>query len=641
MAVKALRIFLAAVVLVMSIANILFIAENWNTENIERTAKRWKFEKEVNSKKLVNGAIVSSSVEAAREDEALLTADGMDIQVRSSKEKASVVVDGKVVSEIDKQQMRGIIAFVLNQRTGALMAVRAFDTYASKDEGQEIVKFIETLQEGRIVCLAIKDEGTNNLESDARSYIEKLGSGYVNIIGWRDMWAFIFQRNSSQKRVFAEIHQISPDSDSWAKNVLIRTSLRREMGVSSECGWHDNDSNLRRRELCQKFEGYGRVCHCEDSESIDFNPPALEDGSRINLPVLVMASNRPQYLFRMLKSLRGVRGLNPAMVTVYIDGFFDEPALVARMFGLKVDQHEGVSRGNSRICQHYKKSITTSFDQFPDANSVVIIEEDLDVSVDILTYFNQLLPVLENDESVYCISAWNDQGYDYTVNDPSMTYRIETMPGLGWVLSRKLFKGELEPKWPAPDDFWDWDMWMRMPEQRKGRECIIPDISRTYHFGATGLNVHPAMNEAYFKKHALNTVSNVKINPDIMYKDNYEQEINRLISQAELLDHLRTPCTNSKDFVPDTRNKIYLFYIRMDHAEDYTTWINVARCFKIWDLDARGFHKSLWRMWIKGNHVMYVGCPASPYCNHRPTNIEPIYMPNTETRPSDENFFAK
>lgn len=40
---------------------------------------------------------------------------------------------------------------------------------------------------------------------------------------------------------------------------------------------------------------------------------------------------------------------------------------------------------------------------------MVIIEEDLDVSVDILTYFNQLLPVLENDESVYCISAWNDQ----------------------------------------------------------------------------------------------------------------------------------------------------------------------------------------------------------------------------------------
>lgn len=97
------------------------------------------------------------------------------------------------------------------------------------------------------------------------------------------------------------------------------------------------------------------------------------------------------------------------------------------------------------------------------------------------------------------------------------------------VLSRKLYKGELEAKWPGPDVFWDWDMWMRAAEQRKGRECIIPDISRTYHFGAKGLNVGPAMNDAYFKRHAFNTQPNVKMNPEVMYKDKYEKEIQRLI----------------------------------------------------------------------------------------------------------------
>ena len=61
------------------------------------------------------------------------------------------------------------------------------------------------------------------------------------------------------------------------------------------------------------------------------------------------------------------------------------------------------------LIQHYKKSIVDSFDQHPDAHFLLILEEDLDVSVDILSYFKQLLPVYENDESVYCISAWNDQ----------------------------------------------------------------------------------------------------------------------------------------------------------------------------------------------------------------------------------------
>ena len=59
--------------------------------------------------------------------------------------------------------------------------------------------------------------------------------------------------------------------------------------------------------------------------------------------------------------------------------------------------------------QHYKRSLTASFARHADANVVVILEEDLDVSPDILTFFNQLLPVLENDDSLYCISAWNDQ----------------------------------------------------------------------------------------------------------------------------------------------------------------------------------------------------------------------------------------
>ena len=60
------------------------------------------------------------------------------------------------VSEVNLERMRGIVAFVLNQKNGALMAVRGFDTYASGEEGMELVKFIEILREGRIVCLAVK-----------------------------------------------------------------------------------------------------------------------------------------------------------------------------------------------------------------------------------------------------------------------------------------------------------------------------------------------------------------------------------------------------------------------------------------------------------------------------------------------------
>ena len=110
-----------------------------------------------------------------------------------------------------------------------------------------------------------KDEAASNLDGDVRSYIEKLGSRYVNVLGWRDMWAFIFQQATNQRKTSVESHQRSPDFDSWGNDVTIRAYLKRETGMSSECSWEQNDAGRRRAEFCQKFEGYGRVCHCEYS----------------------------------------------------------------------------------------------------------------------------------------------------------------------------------------------------------------------------------------------------------------------------------------------------------------------------------------------------------------------------------------
>lgn len=61
-----------------------------------------------------------------------------------------------------------------------------------------------------------------------------------------------------------------------------------------------------------------------------------------------------------------------------------------------------------------------------------MLEEDLEVAPDLFSYFSQTVQLLVDDETVYCVSAWNDQGYDHSCSDPTMLYRVETMPGLGW-----------------------------------------------------------------------------------------------------------------------------------------------------------------------------------------------------------------
>jgi hypothetical protein len=56
-------------------------------------------------------------------------------------------------------------------------------------------------------------------------------------------------------------------------------------------------------------------------------------------------------------------------------------------------------------------------------------------------------------------------------------------PQLGWLLTRELYKRELEPRWPSEH----WDHWMRSETVHKtsrGRECLIPQVPRTFHHGA-------------------------------------------------------------------------------------------------------------------------------------------------------------
>ncbi|XP_062507410.1 protein O-linked-mannose beta-1,2-N-acetylglucosaminyltransferase 1-like [Corticium candelabrum] len=547
----------------------------------------------------------------------------MRITLSSGKDLASIAVDGtNVIEATDGDKDRGMHVAVLHQATGSVMAVRHFDTYVDKGDDAMIL-FINMVSDGRILCMIVKDEGSFSLKKPARQLLTNLGSQYGNALGWRDMWAFVTQKRGS---VYGEKISKNPTVTEWGESVTLEAIVPTQSVSESECNWPESEENDRRKVFCNKFEGYGSLCDCHNPSPIVIDPRPLMNNRVANVPVAVIASNRPFYLYRMLRSLFAAYGApDKSMVTVFIDGFNEEPAAIAQIFGVQGIQHAPQSQKNGRISQHYKASLTSSFSLYPTAEYLIIIEEDLDVSLDFFSYFSQTLKLLEEDESVYCVSAWNDQGYDHSCKDSSLLYRVETMPGLGWILKRKMFEDELEPQWPTPDKLWDWDMWMRLPQVRKGRECIVPDVSRTYHFGSTGLNMNTYFQDAYFKKHSLNTQPDVQLRDvDSLKKEKYEGVIQNLLSSAEVLDHSKLPC--NEDFVPDTTDKTYVFYILMNEATDYHMWMQVAKCFQLWDLDARGFHRGLWRFFMKSNHILVVGAPYSPYSVMKPSSVKPIYM---------------
>lgn len=216
------------------------------------------------------------------------------------------------------------------------------------------------------------------------------------------------------------------------------------------------------------------------------------------IPILVMACNRVtvRRCLDKLLQYRPSAQLHPIIVSQ--DCGHAQTAEVIRSYGDRVThlQQPDLSdvavrpehrkfQGYYKISRHYRWALNQAFSN-RSHSAVVIVEDDLEVAPDFFEYFRALLPLLQSDPSLWCVSAWNDNGKEGFV-DPeqaALLYRTDFFPGLGWMLLRGLW-AELEPKWPASF----WDDWMRQPEQRRQRSCIRPEISRTLTFGRQGVSL--------------------------------------------------------------------------------------------------------------------------------------------------------
>jgi len=153
-----------------------------------------------------------------------------------------------------------------------------------------------------------------------------------------------------------------------------------------------------------------------------------------------------------------------------------------------------------KIAHSYAFGLSYLFDKlfYP---RVIVIEDDMEFAPDFFEYFAALAPVLESHpDKLLCVSAWNDLGQKWFSGNPKALSLTNVFPGLGWMLTRRLWAEELRAIWPKTT----WDEFMRDPAVAKGRKCIIPEVNRVYTFGELGSS-HGELFERYLRTIHLNT----------------------------------------------------------------------------------------------------------------------------------------
>eukprot|EP00933_Yihiella_yeosuensis_P072038 TRINITY_DN80323_c0_g1_i1.p1 TRINITY_DN80323_c0_g1~~TRINITY_DN80323_c0_g1_i1.p1 ORF type:complete len:417 (+),score=55.63 TRINITY_DN80323_c0_g1_i1:36-1286(+) len=323
-----------------------------------------------------------------------------------------------------------------------------------------------------------------------------------------------------------------------------------------------------------------------------------------SIAVAVVTYNRPVYLKKAMTSILSVhRDRERFPLLISQDGNDDATKELIQTHWEKTGlafhmQHEKHKLQGpwAPISAHYWSIFRKVFDKFG-FQAAIFLEDDLEVGVDFFTYFDAMYPVLLKDQKLFCISAWNDNGFAELVGSPQAVYRTEWFPGLGWMMQKNKWE-ELKQLSSRGDNF-NWDDFLRSPNVRKEKQCIRPEISRTYTFGSRGVNLNPGSFKTWFDDIKLNNVDvdwNAQDLSNVSSVASFEKYLTSQIKASKLVDLIAVDS-------PEYAGQL----LRVEYHNDADFKL-MAEKFHLWTSGAYGIKRGSYRgvipiVW-KGRRVL-------------------------------------
>eukprot|EP01034_Spumella_vulgaris_P036539 gene36539-45059_t len=272
--------------------------------------------------------------------------------------------------------------------------------------------------------------------------------------------------------------------------------------------------------------------------------------------------------------------------------------------------------GGSRIAMHYKFSLSAAFDRYPEAPALIVVEDDLLFSPDFYEYFRAVAPILDEDATTFVISAWSDNGFKGQVKDNYALRRTDYFPGMGWMLTRRLYKSELEAQWPRDH----WDEWMSSSVINKNREIVFPQIPRSFYNGTKrafmssrwyfrdiAYNTDAAVNWAVDSSSGTLVADRAQAAPIYLQADSavYEYRVEQLIQRCKHIDHV-TDIVKYKDEILC----LWIYFNPLSGREppDFQPY---AEFFHLWHERRRGSHRGLHEFYFEGNYILLLNTYSS------------------------------
>ncbi|XP_066956986.1 protein O-linked-mannose beta-1,2-N-acetylglucosaminyltransferase 1-like [Macrobrachium rosenbergii] len=470
---------------------------------------------------------------------------------------------------------------------------------------------------GRIVVMSVSMTGCSGLRQ-AAVLLGRMGSLFAEHLTPSAHWIWVFIMGG---RTISETAVID-----GSVNANIHTTLL----VSEDPPLDQKTfrrSEQRRWQFCDTQDGMGGLCDEYNPSPLPLpTPPGLKHASKDALkdvPVIVTAGVRHQYLYHSLSTILSAAGVHPNNILVALGDAPKPTRELLGLLGMKYTILPTYGDGNKKLFRYYKNVFQLILARFPKAQNVIIIDEDVEVSPDFFSFMSQTMWLLQHEPTLYCINGLGrPQGVAY---NSSKVLRGEAQVSWGYAISITFVQEALSIWLQAPDDLGSqYDFWLYL-HVAKGRECVFPEVSRSRHYG-TGINTDGFITEKYFLSSPLEKESGIQLpTTNRLRLTTWRQDLSASLQTATVLEG--NPC--SPAFLPRPPTPAtFVFYVNMnknpDGRPDISDYFPVATCLGAWGLSPVGLHEGVATFTVSFNVTLHVmGVPFSSYAHLRHPRIKP------------------
>ncbi|XP_069947149.1 protein O-linked-mannose beta-1,2-N-acetylglucosaminyltransferase 1-like [Cherax quadricarinatus] len=515
----------------------------------------------------------------------------------------------------------GLFISIIHQSTGRMMG--GYQHLQPWADLRRLIALLNSIQPGRIIVFMLRSDLEYGLPEEVRRFLRREGSaGAANLVGRGAFWAWVWVKGGP---TLAEALSL-PTRQAMAHGILLHTVVLLIPNTEYCPGWPTGEHWRLRRHFCDSYEQYGELCSCLRPYNITSSIHKVVN-NQIERAAIIVIAHRVPALYKSLKTVMSAAGFSSGRVEVFTPEPQQELEEFVQVFDLPLTiTHQESYYVATLISKQFIFAIKHVLNKYSDAEFVIVLEEDISVSPDFFVFLNRSAVILREDPSLLCASAHNDLSYPGTSHDPRVALRAHSYTNYGWMVTREVAK-ELASGMPGTELEYDWDVYIYFYLSR-GRECIIPEVSRSHHFGDSGSHISQFTQRLYFtdKNYNLDPSALVE-NIDNLREEEYEEYLTSLLAGARFINstHLN-PCHHSFYTLFTVRDHdvlVMFFHVEGDinYYRTNNEWTTLAWCLGTFALESRESHRGLYRLRYGAAHLLLVAYPASPYSQYKPAEV--------------------